>query len=120
MQKIAKNILKDFYDINEYDLIDNGVQQVNVDDIIGMSDSRIDEYNNDWSPKNPEDPRWLNLYNGYQNDDNIPPIPLIQTPDNYFFADGDGNHRISVVKTLNMNKVPAHVFLMVSKEKNID
>jgi len=122
MKRLAKlPTLKDYYpNIEDYDFVDNGIQNVNVSDIIGLSDSRVDEYNDDWSPKDSRDSRWLRLYNGYQQGDNIEPIPLIETPDGKYFPDGDGNHRISVVKSLNIATAPAKVQLMVPKEKGVD
>ena len=112
--------LQDNYsDIENYDFVDMGIKNINVDDIIGLSDSRVDEYNDDWTPKNKDDARWLKLYNGYKNEDNIVPIPLTETPDGKYFPSSDGNHRISVVKVLNLSTIPAKITKMVNKNKGI-
>jgi len=120
LKKANLPILQNYYDISDYDLIDIGIKNINVSDIIGLGDGRVDEYNDDWSPKNPNDARWLRLYEGYKNGDKIDPIPLTETPDGKFFPSSDGNHRVSVVKTLNLSNVPAKITKMVHKDKNVN
>jgi len=113
--------LKDkFPDIDNYDFIDIGLQNVEVSKIVGICDGRVDEYNDDFTPIDSNDPRWLKVYNGYKNGDSLPPIPLILAPDNNYYGDGDGSHRISAAKVLNMQTVSAKVTKMIEKEKGIN
>lgn len=109
-----------FPDIENYDFIDIGLQNIEVSKIVGICDSRADEYSADFSPINKNDPRWIRLYNGYKNGDNIPPLDLILAPDNRYYGDGDGSHRISVAKTLNLQTVPAKVMKMVAIDQGIN
>lgn len=109
-----------FPNIENYDFIDIGLQNIEVSKIIGICDSRTDEYNTDFSPVNKNDLRWKRIYDGYKNGDNIPPIPLILAPDGNFYGDGDGSHRISVIKALKLQTISARVMKMVEIEKGIN
>jgi hypothetical protein len=120
IRKARLPVIEDLYDRHDYDTVDIGIETVNVLDIIGLSDTRVDEYNDDWSPKDKDEFRWNRLYKGYQEGDNIEPIPLIKTPDGTYFPDGDGNHRASVLKILNVPSVRARVRVMVPKKENIN
>lgn len=121
MKKAKVLTLRDnFPNIEDYDFIDIGLQNVEVSKIVGICDSRTDEYNSDFSPIDKNDERWQRIYNGYKNDESVPPIPLILAPDGNFYGDGDGSHRISAAKALNLRVVPAKVMKMVEVNKNIN
>jgi len=120
LRKATLPTLKNFYNLLDYDLVEVGEQLVPISKIIGLSDGRVDDYNNDWTPKDSKEYRWENIYEGYKNGSDIPSIPLIKAPDGYFFANGDGNHRISAVKVLRLSEVNANVSVMVPKEEQIE
>lgn len=120
IKKATLPILSNYYDSFNYDFIDIGIQTVNVDDIIGMTDSRVDEYNDDWTPKNENDDRWNYQKSLVESGGQMEVIPLIKTPDNKYFANGDGNHRISVAKVLRLSTVQANVSVMISNEEAIN
>lgn len=112
---------RDFYDNPwDYDFIDIGLQTVNVNDIVGMSSGRNDEYNDDWTPKNPEDDRWLYQKDLIESGNEMEPIPLIQLPNKQYISDGDGNHRISVAKVLGLDVIQAIVSVMVPSEDGVN
>ena len=104
------------YNPLDYEYKNLGVQMVDVNKIVGLD--RADEYNDDWTPKK-KGFRWEKLYKGYQNGDNIPPIRLLKTPTGDYYVNGDGNHRISVVKCLGLNQISANVIEMVPKKDNV-
>lgn len=122
LRKISRvPTLTDYYDKSNYDFIELGVRTINVDDILGMCDGRNEEYNEDFSPIDAEDNyRWNKVYEGYKNGDDIPLIPLVKTPDGKYFGYGDGSHRISVLKTLDIKSIDAKITVMVPKEKAIN
>jgi hypothetical protein len=113
---------RDFYDNPwDYDFIDIGLQDVPVNEIVGMSSGRNEEYNDDWTPKDPEDSRWLYQKNLVENGGQMEPIPLNKLPNNQgYISAGDGNHRISVAKVLGLQIVKANVNIMVSKDDGIN
>lgn len=125
MKRLIKKIskvptLNDNYDSLEYEFIDIGIQTVNVNDIVGMCNGRNEEYNEDFTPKNENDERWINLKNLVEEGDTFPPIPLIKTPDGTYYGDGDGSHRISIAKTMGLQTVEAKVSVMIPNSLNID
>lgn len=120
IRKARLPILKDSFKPYEYDYIDIGLQTVNVADIIGMTDSRVDEYNNDWTPKNENDERWLYQKMLVENGQTMEPVPLVKTPDGKYFPAGDGNHRVSVAKVLGLQTIDAYVSVMIPVSENID
>ena len=109
-----------YYNPWDYDFIDIGLQTVNVNDIVGMSSGRNDEYNDDWTPKNPEDDRWLYQKDLIESGNEMEPIPLIQLPNKQYISDGDGNHRISVAKVLGLDVIQAIVSVMVPSEDGVN
>ena len=114
--------LENFHpDTENYDYIDLGIQNVDASKIVGISVGRNEEYNSDFSPINRNDARWKNLYDGYkENPDNIPPIPLLEMPNGNYVGNGNGSHRISVVKTLELESIKARVYKMIPRKEGID
>lgn len=112
--------LQDFYVPYEYDYIDIGLQTVEVSKIVGISNGRNEEYNSDFSPINNEDPRWIYQKDIVENGGVMEPVPLIKMPDGNYVGNGDGSHRISVAKVLNLATIEANVSVMVPAEDGID
>lgn len=112
--------LNDFYNSNEYDFIDIGLQTINVDDIVGMSSPRNEEYNEDFSPKDPSDSRWIYQDEKVKNGEKLEPIQLIEMPNGKYVINGDGNHRLSAAKYNNLSQIDAYVSKMISKKENIN
>ncbi|MGL5100684.1 MAG: hypothetical protein ACRC6B_11785, partial [Fusobacteriaceae bacterium] len=66
------------------------------------------DFNSEFIPINPvTEARWCNIYAKFLEDGNLPPVSLYKIKDEYFVY--DGNHRISVAKYLNFNKIEAEV-----------
>jgi hypothetical protein len=107
------------YDPMVYDFVEIGIQTVNVTDIIGMTDGRSEEYNSDFTPIAKEDSRWDYQKDLVERGEEMEPIPLLKTPDNIYFGNGDGSHRISVAKVLGLQNVQARVTVMSPKENGI-
>lgn len=106
---------------NGYEHVSKGIMTINVDDIIGTSSERRDEYNNDFQPIGEPDARWKRLHERAQVDGNLDfagPVKLVQVPneDKYFVYD-DGNHRVSVAKNLGIQTINAEVINLVSKDQ---
>lgn len=129
--KTAKNIrrlkrmaqvptLQDFYSSYAYDYIDIGLQTVEVNKIVGISNGRNDEYNSDFSPINEGDPRWLYQKELVENGGTMEPIPLIKMLNGNYVGNGDGSHRISVAKVLGLETVQAIVSVMIPSSEDID
>ncbi len=113
--------LKDFYPNNyEYEYIEIGLQQVDVNKIVGISSGRIDEYNDDWTPKNPNDERWQYQINLIESGQKMEPIPLIKMPNGNYVGNGDGSHRIAAAHVMGLKTVWANITVMVDSELNID
>lgn len=112
--------LKDFFPNSwDYEFVNIGIQEVNVNDIVGMTSGRAEEYNSDFTPIK-EDDRWLYQKQLVDNGGTMEPIPLIKMPDGKYVGNGDGSHRISVAKVLKLQTVQANVSVMVSDELNIE
>ena len=109
--------IDDFYDSLDYDYEEVGLQTVKVSDIVGMSYPRNEEYNDDFSPK-VKDERWEYQYELVQNGEKMEPISLIEMPNGKYVIDGDGNHRLSVAKSAQIDYIDGYVFKMVPKKEN--
>lgn len=112
-------IFSDFYENvwENWDFKYEGIKEVKVDDIIGGHSGRVDEYNNDWTPKNPDDPRWIYQKNLVESGKEMQPIPVIEMPNGKLLLNGDGQHRASIAKVLNLDTVKAEVSKMVPLEE---
>lgn len=105
-----------------YEHVNNGITLVNINDIIGMSIGRRDEYDNNMQPIGEPDDRWKRLYNRAKQEGNLNfagPIHLVKVPDEdkYFIYD-DGNHRLSVAKALHFDSIEAEITVLVPKGSN--
>lgn len=109
--------LEDFYDFLDYEFEEIGLQTVKVDDIVGMSYPRNEEYNDDFSPK-VKDERWEYQYNLVINGGTMEPIHLNLMPNGKYTVSSDGNHRLSVAKTCGIQYIDAYVYKMVEKNKS--
>lgn len=104
-----------------YEHVDKGIQVINVDDIIGMTMGRHEEYDENMQPIGEPDDRWKRLYDEAKIQGSLDfagPVRLVKLPDEekYFVYD-DGNHRVSVAKSLGIKNIQAEVFFLVSKNK---
>lgn len=120
IKKATVPTLKDFYVPYEYDYIDIGLQNVDVNKIVGISSGRNDEYNSDFTPKDENDPRWLYQKELVESGEQMEPVPLIKMPDGNYVGNGDGSHRISVAKVLNLSTIQAQVSVMIPSSEGID
>ena len=94
-----------------------GVQTINVDNIIGMTRGRHDEYDDNLLPIGEPDDRWKRIYEKAKEEFNVDfagPIRVVKVPneDKYFVYD-DGNHRVSVAKALGIPTIQAEVIELV-------
>lgn len=112
--------LSDFYVAYDYDYVDIGLQTVDVDKIVGISNGRNDEYNSDFMPKDENDSRWLYQKELVESGGKMEPIPLIKMPDGNYVGNGDGSHRISVAKVMNIPTIQAIVSVMIPTDEGID
>lgn len=103
----------------DYEHVDVGVQTVNVNDIIGLSAERQDQYDDNFYPIGEPDARWNKLYNKAKEEGNLDftkPVHLVKAPneEKYFVYD-DGNHRVSVAKTLGFPTIQAEITALIPK-----
>lgn len=92
IKKANVKTIDDFFpNAYTYKFVELGLRKVNVDDIVGMSSPRNEEYNDDYSPKNPDE-RWDYQMEQVKNGMSIEPIPLIMMPNGKYVANGDGNN----------------------------
>lgn len=108
---VSKTSLKDFLQTqkekNATTKISLGIQEVPVEKIVG-SVHKTTDFNSEFIPINPvTEVRWCNIYAKFLEDGNLPPVSLYKIKDEYFVY--DGNHRVSVAKYLNFNKIEAEV-----------
>lgn len=108
---VSKTPLKDFLQVQSEKSattkISLGIQEVPVDKIVG-SVHKTTDFNNEFVPINPvTEIRWCNIYAKFLEDGNLPPVSLYKIKDEYFVY--DGNHRVSVARYLNFNKIEAEV-----------
>ena len=122
LRKIAVvKSLRDFYPNSyEYEYVETGIQEVEVDKIVGITSGRVNEYNDDWTPKNPDDERWQYQINLIKSGQQMEPIPLIKMPDGNYVGNGDGSHRIAAAHVMRLKTVQAYVTVMVDSELNIN
>ncbi|MGL4254028.1 MAG: hypothetical protein ACRCR2_08295 [Fusobacteriaceae bacterium] len=108
---VSKTSLKDFLQVqnekNATTKISLGIQEVPLEKIVGSVHKTAD-FNSEFIPINPvTEVRWCNIYAKFLEDGNLPPVSLYKIKDEYFVY--DGNHRVSVAKYLNFNKIEAEV-----------
>jgi hypothetical protein len=120
IKKARLPIIQDEYNWSDFDYIDVGEKIVNVNDIVGLSDSRVDEYNDNWMPIDTEDPRWIYQQKLIEQGEQLETIPLTKTPDGKYYPNGDGNHRVSAAKVMELATVNAKVTVMIPKEVGIN
>ncbi|AEO93328.1 gp57 [Bacillus phage G] len=109
---------------NDFIHSEKGLEIVNVDDIIGMSFSRADEYDDNFQPIGEPDDRWKSLHDRALQEGNLDfagPIHLVQqSGDNKYYVYDDGNHRLSVAKFLNIPTLQAVVTVLIPKNDEIE
>ena len=107
--------LTDFYPeyYNEYEFKNIGVKDVKVSDIIGGNVNRAGDYNEDWTPINKNDERWVYQKKLIENGGTFEPVDLIKMPNGKYVVSSDGHHRTSVAHVLGLDTIPANVSVMV-------
>ena len=114
--------LTDFYPeyYNEYEFKNIGVKDVKVSDIIGGNVNRAGDYNEDWTPINENDERWIYQKELIENGGTFEPVDLIKMPNGKYVVSSDGHHRVSVAHVLGLDTIPANVSVMVPFSDNED
>ena len=114
--------LTDFYPeyYNEYEFKNIGVKDVKVSDIIGGNVNRAGDYNEDWTPINKNDERWVYQKKLIENGGTFEPVDLIKMPNGKYVVSSDGHHRTSVAHVLGLDTIPANVSVMVPFSDNED
>ena len=107
--------LTDFYPeyYNEYEFKNIGVKDVKVSDIIGGNVNRAGDYNEDWTPINENDNRWIYQKELIESGGTFEPVDLIKMPNGKYVVSSDGHHRVSVAHVLGLDTIPANVSVMV-------
>ena len=107
--------LTDFYPeyYNEYEFKNIGVKDVKVSDIIGGNVNRADDYNEDWTPINENDERWMYQKELIESGGKFEPVDLIKMPNGKYVVSSDGHHRVSVAHVLGLDTIPANVSVIV-------
>ncbi len=84
-----------------------GLQEIPLDKIVG-SVGRYKDFTREFLPKLPSDEtRWANVRAAINNMSGMPPIDVYKVGDAYFVL--DGNHRVSVARTLGVKTISANV-----------
>jgi hypothetical protein len=90
-----------------------GIKQVPIDKIVG-SENRYNDFTRSFAPrKNFTEHRWVRIDTAHQQDTILPPVSLYEVGGVYFVR--DGNHRISVAKTRNVEFIDAEVISLNSE-----
>jgi nucleotide-binding universal stress UspA family protein len=93
--------------------IERGVQEIPLDAIVG-SVGRYDDFTRDFFPKKDSiQERWAQVKAAIMNMTGMSPISVYKLGDGYFVR--DGNHRVSVARTLGTNTISALVTEVKSK-----
>lgn len=104
-----------------YEHVSKGIQSINVNDIIGMTMGRHDEYDDNLLPIGEPDQRWKSLYEKAKQEGNLDfagPIRVVKVPnENKYFIYDDGNHRASVAKYLGIPTIKAEVIELIPKNQ---
>ncbi|MDD2232303.1 MAG: transcriptional regulator [Sphaerochaetaceae bacterium] len=92
-----------------------GLRPIKISDIIG-SEGRYNDFSSAFFPKRRElKNRWESIERANANDVILPPISVYQVGDKYFVR--DGNHRVSVAKSLGVEYIDADIVKIDSEIK---
>ncbi len=84
-----------------------GLQTVPLDKIVG-SEGRFGEFDRSFYPQHQGiGDRWKRIGRARYRNENLPPVQLVKIGDIYFVR--DGNHRLSVARSLGQEEIDAHV-----------
>ena len=106
------NELLDFEQVSQQlradeDTIKLGLQEIPLDKIVG-SVGRYKDFTREFLPKlKSDEQRWANVRAAIQDMSGMPPIEVYQVGDAYFVL--DGNHRVSVARSLGVDTISAYV-----------
>lgn len=105
--------LKDFSSVKRRDEAQrkpgsSEIQEVQLDKIVG-SVNRSEDFDREFRPKHarPSEEKWISIYTGWRKHGNLPPVKLRKVRDEYFVE--DGHHRVSVLKRIGADSIPAEV-----------
>jgi nucleotide-binding universal stress UspA family protein len=92
---------------------DAGLRQIPLDAIVG-SVGRYGDFTRSFLPRRESDQeRWARVRAAFQRVEEIPPITVFQVGESYFVL--DGNHRVSVARSLEATHITAHVTVVESR-----
>ena len=86
---------------------DAGIQLIELEEIVGTV-GRTHDFDDEFNPKHDDSElRWCSVATAIYDGKAIPVIELYRLDDGYYII--DGNHRVSVMKSLGQEFVEAHV-----------
>lgn len=111
--------IKEFFTVEKEEQLSNriylGIREVLLSKVVGTVE-KAQDFDKDFNPVRDESRvRWVNVYLKTLEDGSLPPVILYKVKEEYFVY--DGNHRVSVAKTLNFHSIEAEVYEFFS-EKN--
>lgn len=111
--------IKEFSTVEKEEQLSNriylGIREVLLSKVVGTVE-KAQDFDKDFNPVRDESRvRWVNVYLKTLEDGSLPPVILYKVKEEYFVY--DGNHRVSVAKTLNFHSIEAEVYEFFS-EKN--
>ena len=87
--------------------VDRGLQRIPLDAIVG-SVGRYADFTRTFLPRREGmAERWTRIRTLIERGEELPPILVYQVGDAYFVL--DGNHRVSVARSMDMEEIPAYV-----------
>ncbi|MDT8305046.1 MAG: universal stress protein [Anaerolineae bacterium] len=93
--------------------IELGLQEIPLDAIVG-SVGRYSDFTRSFLPRRESgQERWARVRAAFDRVEDIPPITVFQIGDSYFVL--DGNHRVSVARSLDATHIPAYVTQVESR-----
>lgn len=112
--------IKEFKTIEKEEELTNkiylGVREIPIDKIIGTVE-KAEDFDKDFNPTREDSRmRWVSVYMKYLESGSLPLVILYKVRDEYYVY--DGNHRVSVAKSLNFHSVDAEVYEFFSSRND--
>ena len=109
--------IKEFSIIEKENQLSNkiylGVREVPLTKVVGTVE-KAQDFDKDFNPLREESKgRWCSVYIKYLESGSLPPVILYKVREEYYVY--DGNHRISVAKSLNFHSIEAEVYEFFSQ-----
>ncbi|MCA9960289.1 MAG: universal stress protein [Anaerolineales bacterium] len=93
--------------------VERGLQEIELDAIVG-SVGRYTDFTRNFLPRSDSmRERWARVRQAATSDEGWPPVQLYKVGDAYFVL--DGNHRVSVARTLDMATIQAYVTEVITR-----